>query len=46
MRRGGRRCFLELVVGGGSAAARFADPLPGTSVDLQPDGSARAHREL
>ncbi len=46
MRRGGRRCFLELVVGGGSAAARFADPQPGTSVDLQTDGSARAHREL
>lgn len=41
-RRGGRRCFLELIVGGGSAAERFAGPEPGTSVRV----SARGHREL
>lgn len=44
-RRGGRRCFVELVVGGGSAAERFADPEPGTEVSVRPDGSARAQRQ-
>ena len=33
-RRGGRRCFLVLVVGGGSAAKRFAGPAPGAAVRL------------
>jgi hypothetical protein len=35
LRRGGRRCFAELVVGGGSAAERFARPRPGTAVGLR-----------
>jgi hypothetical protein len=35
-RRGGRRCFFELVVSGGSASDRFADPAPGTAVHLSP----------
>jgi hypothetical protein len=42
-RRGGRRCFVELVVGGGSAAERFARPLPGTEVGVRPAGSRRVH---
>ena len=33
-RRGGRQCFFELVVSGGSASDRFADPAPGTAVHL------------
>jgi hypothetical protein len=33
-RRGGRRCFFELVVGGGSASDRFADAAPGTAVHV------------
>ena len=41
-RRGGRRAFLELVVGGGSAAKRFAGPAPGTAVRL----STRRRRKL
>jgi hypothetical protein len=41
-RRGGRRRFLELVLGGGSAAERFAGPEPGTAVRL----SRRRQREL
>jgi hypothetical protein len=45
-RRGGRRCFLELVVGGGSAAERFSRPLPGTRVGLRLGRSGRAQREL
>jgi hypothetical protein len=35
LRRGGRRRFAELVVGRGSAAARFARPRPGTAVALR-----------
>jgi hypothetical protein len=42
-RRGGRRCFVELVVGGGSAAERFARPLPGTAVGVRLAGSRRVH---
>jgi hypothetical protein len=34
-RRGGRRSFLELIVGGGSAADLFARPIPGTRVRLR-----------
>jgi hypothetical protein len=33
-RRGGRRCFFELVVCGGSASDRFADAAPGTAVHV------------
>lgn len=33
-RRGGRRCFFELVVSGGSASDRFADPAPGAEVHM------------
>jgi hypothetical protein len=43
-RRGGNRSFVELVLGGGSAAERFALPAPGAPVSL--GRSARAHREL
>jgi hypothetical protein len=46
MRRGGRRCFVELIVGGGSAAERFARPLPGASIRLRPGASARADGQL
>jgi hypothetical protein len=44
-RDGGRRCFVELVVGGGSAAARFERPAPGTAVGLRParSRSRRVH---
>jgi len=35
-RAGGRRGFFELLLRGGSAAERFADPVPGTTIELQP----------
>ena len=34
-RAGGRRGFFELLLRGGSAAQRFADPTPGTPIELQ-----------
>jgi hypothetical protein len=33
-RRGGCRCFFELIVNGGSASDRFAGPAPGTEVHV------------
>jgi hypothetical protein len=33
---GSRRCFLELLLRGGSAAHRFGDPPVGTPVEIQP----------
>jgi hypothetical protein len=43
---GGRRRFVDVVLGGGSAAERFARPSPGTAVGLRPaTGSARARRQ-
>ena len=35
-RAGGRRNFVELFVGGGSAAERFALALSGAEIGLQP----------
>ena len=35
-RQGVRRRFFELFLRGGSAAQRFADPVPGTPIDLRP----------
>jgi hypothetical protein len=37
---GSRRCFLELLLRGGSAAQRFGEPAVGTRVEIQPTPSA------